>query len=131
MKERVKKELDRIEKLDVIQKVDKPTDWVNAIIVFEKANGKLRICLDPRPVDQMIKRQHYRLPTAEEIISQMAEEKFFSKLDASNQVTGISKLMKSLQSYLRLEQLSVDTSLSGCPMGFIQPVKYFRRKYQG
>ena len=46
MKKRVKKELDRIEKLGVIKKVDKPTDWVNAMVVIEKTNGKLKICLD-------------------------------------------------------------------------------------
>ena len=68
----------------MIKNVDKPTDWVNAMVVIEKTNGKLRICLDPRPLNQAIKRQHYRLPTAEEIISQMAGAKFFSKLDASN-----------------------------------------------
>ena len=84
MKERVKKELDRMEKLGVIEKVDKPTDWVNAMVVIEKINGKLKICLDSRPSNQAIKRQCYRLPTAEEIISQMAGAKFFSKRDASN-----------------------------------------------
>ena len=84
MKERVKKELDRMEKLGVTEEADKPTDWVNAMVVVEKTNGKLRICLDPRLLNQAIKRQHYRLPTATEIISEMAGAKFFSKLDASN-----------------------------------------------
>ena len=73
-----------MEKLAVIEKVDKPTYWVNAMIVVEKTNGKLRICLDPRLLNQVIERQHYRLPTAEEIISQMAGAKFFCKLDAGN-----------------------------------------------
>ena len=84
MKERVKKELDRMEKLGVTEEADKPTDWVNAMVVVEKTNGKLRICFDPRLLNQAIKRQHYRLPTAAEIISEMAGAKFFSKLDASN-----------------------------------------------
>ena len=54
------------------------------MVVVEKPNGKLRICLDPRPLNQATKRQHYRLPAAEKIISQMARAKFFFKLDASN-----------------------------------------------
>ena len=73
-----------MEEMDVIEKVEKATDWVNALVVGEKPSGKLRISLDPRPLNKAIKRQHYRLPTAEEIISQMSGARFFSKLDASN-----------------------------------------------
>ena len=54
------------------------------MVAIKKANGKLRICLDPTPLNQVIKRKHYRLPAAEEIISQMAGAKFFSKLVANN-----------------------------------------------
>ena len=28
--------------LDIIKPVQKPTDWVNGLVVVEKANGKLR-----------------------------------------------------------------------------------------
>ena len=84
LKDRLKKELDHMETMGIIEKVEKSTDWVNALVVVEKPNGKLRICLDPRPLNQAIKRQHYRLPTTEEIISEMAGAKVFSKLDASN-----------------------------------------------
>ena len=41
------------------------------------------VCLDPRDLNQAIKRQHYKLPTAKDILSQMAGTKYFSKLDAS------------------------------------------------
>ena len=84
LRDKLKKELDRMEKMDVIEKVEKSTDWVNAAVVVEKPNGKLRVCLNPRPLNQAIKCQHHRLPTAEEIISQMSGATTFSKLDASN-----------------------------------------------
>ena len=84
LKDPLKKELDRMEKLGIIEKVEKSTDWVNALVVVSKPNGKLRVCLDPRPLNQAIKRHHYRLPTAEEIISQMNGAQFFTKLDASD-----------------------------------------------
>ena len=58
--------------MGIIEKVEKSTDWVNALVLVEKPNGKLRVCPDPRPLNQAIKRQHYRLPTTEEIISQMS-----------------------------------------------------------
>ena len=84
LKNRLKEELTKMEDMGVIEKVEKATDWVNALVVAEKPNGKLRICLDPRPLNKAIKRQHYRLPTSEEIFSMMTGAQVFSKIDASN-----------------------------------------------
>ena len=72
-----------MEKKGVIRKVDVPTDWVNSIAIVEKpGTGKLRICLDPRHLNQAIKREHYQLPTVEEIATRVSGAKVFSKLDA-------------------------------------------------
>ena len=32
--------------LDIIKTVDEPTDWINGLVIVEKWNGKLQICLD-------------------------------------------------------------------------------------
>ena len=84
LRDRLKEELSRMEKLNVIQKVEHPTEWVNALVTVEKPNGKLRVCLDPRPLNKAIKRQHFRLPTTEEILNSLHGATVFSKLDASN-----------------------------------------------
>ena len=84
LKSKLKEELQRMIKLDIIEPVEKPTDWVNALVIVSKLNCKMRICLDPRPLNKAIKRQHHELPTAEEIISEMSGAQFFTKLDASN-----------------------------------------------
>ena len=83
-RDKFKKELDRMEKMDAIEKVEKSTDCVNAAVVVEKPNSKLRVCFDPRHLNQAIKREHHCLPTAEEIISQMSGATTFNKLNASN-----------------------------------------------
>ena len=70
--------------MKIIEFVDGPTDWVNALVIAEKPNGKLRICLDPRPLNQAIKRHHFPIPTAEEVFSNMKGAQVFSKLDASS-----------------------------------------------
>ena len=80
---KLKEELDRMVDLKVIAPVDKPTDWVNSIVIVKKSNGKLRVCLDPRSLNVAIKRQHFKLPTREEIMSKFAGATVFSKLDAS------------------------------------------------
>ena len=84
LKPKLKKELKRMVDLEIIEQVEKPTDWVNALAMVSKPNGDLRICLDPRHLNKAIKRQHHRLPTAEEIISEMAGACYFSKCDASS-----------------------------------------------
>lgn len=68
--------------MNIITKVTEPTDWVSSLVVVHKPNGALRVCLDPHNLN--IKRHHHKLPTAEEILSQMSGAKYFSKLDASN-----------------------------------------------
>ena len=84
LKDKLKEELHRMMKLEIIDPVEKPTDWVNSLVIVSEPTGKLRICLDPRPLNKAIKRQHHKLPTAEEIISQMHGAHYFTKLDASN-----------------------------------------------
>ena len=83
LRERVKAELDDMEKLGVICKVEEPTDWVNSMAIAEKPDGSLRICLDPRHLNKAIKREHFQLPTIEDITTCTANAKWCTKLDAN------------------------------------------------
>ncbi|KAL5253009.1 hypothetical protein ACHWQZ_G015688, partial [Mnemiopsis leidyi] len=47
----VKNELNRMQTLGVMTKVDEPTEWVNSVVVV-KQPGKLRICLDPTDLNR-------------------------------------------------------------------------------
>ncbi len=84
LKPKLKEELQRMVDMQVIEPVSGPSDWVNSMVIVEKANGKLRICLDPKDLNHVIKRHHLQLPTAEEITARMADACFFTKLDASS-----------------------------------------------
>jgi len=85
LREPLKLTLEEMERKNVIRKVDKPTEWVSSLVVVEKPKSrKLRICLDPRNLNQAIKREHYQLPTIEDITTRMAGAKVFSKLDANH-----------------------------------------------
>ena len=79
LRDRVKAELDGMEKKRVVRKVEEPTDWVNSMAVVEKPNGSLWICLDPRQLNNAIKREHFQLPTIEDITTRMVN----AKLDAN------------------------------------------------
>ena len=67
-----------------IKAVNEPTAWVNSMVVNEKRSGRLRICIDPRDLNKAIRREHYQLPTQQEITSRLTGAKFFSKLDATS-----------------------------------------------
>ena len=53
-------------------------------MIVEKQSGSIRICLDPKDLNQPIKRGHFPLQTADEILADMAGAQYFSKLDASS-----------------------------------------------
>ena len=69
----------------IIQKVDGPMAWVNSMVVNEKRSGKLRICMDPRDLNKAILREHYQLPTQQDITGRLTGAKYFSKLDATSE----------------------------------------------
>lgn len=83
LKRKVKHELEKMEREEVIEKIEEPTDWVNSMVVVEKPN-KVRICLDPRDLNRAIKRPHYPMKTVEEVATQLNGATIFSKLDASS-----------------------------------------------
>ena len=84
IRSKVKTELQRMERLNVIEKIDEPTEWVNSMAVVVKPNGKLRICIDPRDLNQAIRREYYPMTTIEEIVAHTPNAKIFSVLDASS-----------------------------------------------
>ena len=79
---KVKEHLDKMECLGVITHVDEPTDWVSSITYIQKANGELRLCLDPHNLNEAIRHNHHKMPTVEEVTHEFAHSRFFTKLDA-------------------------------------------------
>ena len=83
LRQKVRDELDRMEQIGVIDRVREPTDWVNSMVTAIKPNGKLRICIDPRDLNQAIKREHYPMPTIEDVLTRIPKASVFSVLDAT------------------------------------------------
>ena len=73
-----------MEELGVIRKVEEPTEWVSSLVVVEKPNGKVRLCLDPRDLNKAIQREHYPMQTVEEVAAELSDAKVFSVLDATS-----------------------------------------------
>ena len=77
----LKEKLTDMEKRGIIEKVSKPTEWLSSLVIVKKP-GKLRICLDPRPLNKAIKRPHYMLPTIDDILPKLTKARVFTVLDA-------------------------------------------------
>ena len=58
-KKRLEEELARLEEASVIKKEEEPTDWVSSLVVAEKPNGKLRVCIDPQHHNKALKRSYH------------------------------------------------------------------------
>ena len=64
-------------------KVSEPTEWVNSLVIIEKVNGKIRLRIDPKALNKAIQREHFQLPSKEEILSELVGARFFTKMDAA------------------------------------------------
>ena len=51
-----KKELGEMINLGVIIPVSEPTDWDSRVAYSQKSNGRWRLCLDPKDLNQAVKR---------------------------------------------------------------------------
>lgn len=81
IKDKLKTEIDRLTKREVISPVEEPTDWVSSMISVLKPNGTMRLCIDPKNLNCALKRSHYPLPTIEELLPELSKAKVFSKAD--------------------------------------------------
>jgi transposase InsO family protein len=83
-KEKVEQELNRLEKLGVIEET-KHCDWAAPIVPVTKPDGSIRICGDYKlTVNKFARVDHYPLPKISELLSSLVGGKCFSKLDLSN-----------------------------------------------
>ncbi|XP_063446850.1 uncharacterized protein K02A2.6-like [Mytilus trossulus] len=83
IKEKLKSELERLTKLEIIKPVSTPTPWVSSLVTVVKPD-KLRICIDPKHLNQQLKRSHYPLPTIDDLLPELSRAKVFSVVDAKN-----------------------------------------------
>ena len=126
LRPKIQAELNQMEELDVIEKVEEATDWVNSMVTIVKPNGSLRICIDPRDLNKAIKREPYPMSTIEEIVTRMPNAKVFSVLDASSGFWQV----KLDPSCAHLTHLLDGTCLSASPLDYHHPRTFFKGSCQ-
>ena len=85
MKEAVEAKLKSLVQLGVLAEVEEPTDWISNMTAVWKADKKqVRVCLDPRDLNRAVKRNHFNMPTVDDILPCLTKAKVFSLLDAKD-----------------------------------------------
>ena len=80
----VKTELDKLQSLGVIKRVDEPTPWCAPIVVVPKKNKNIRLCVDLTRLNEAVLREQYTLPAIDHMLARIAGVKVFSKLDCNS-----------------------------------------------
>ena len=84
MRDDVIKKVKELEAAGILSKVEDPTDWISSQVAVRKPNGTIRLCLDPKDLNKAIVRNHYQIPTLDDVLPRLAKAKCFSLLDAKD-----------------------------------------------
>ena len=79
-------------KLGILEEIKEHTDWVNSYVIVEKDTGnhhspnhtvkkKLRICLDPRDLNEALEREPYHTHSVDEITAKLQGMTVFTIVD--------------------------------------------------
>ena len=84
VREKLETELDRLVELEALAPVDQPTEWTNQFVAIMKKSGDVRICIDPKPLNEALRRERYQLLVLDEILPELSKARVFSKVDLSS-----------------------------------------------
>ena len=61
--------------------IDEPTGWVSPVVIANKPDGNIRLCVDMTEPNKAIKRVHHVIPTIDDIKYKVNGAIIFSKID--------------------------------------------------
>ncbi|MCG8430742.1 MAG: RNA-directed DNA polymerase, partial [Candidatus Omnitrophica bacterium] len=80
----IEDEVERLDRLDIIEDVYGPTPWVSPIVTVPKKSGGIRICVDMREANKAIQRERHVIPTLDDLVNDLNGATVFSTLDLSS-----------------------------------------------
>ena len=87
--------MDHLEGLNIMTPVNVPISWISATVVTLKKYGNVRLCVDLKPLNQALKRNHYPLPTIEDVLPVLSNARCITVLDAKNGFWHVSLVEES------------------------------------
>ncbi|UYV64129.1 K02A2.6-like [Cordylochernes scorpioides] len=80
----VQSELEKMVKQGIITKIYHETEWSHPMVVVKKKSGQIRICLDPRKLNQALVRRHFQTPAPSELLHQIPKADYYTVLDVKS-----------------------------------------------
>lgn len=84
LEDAVNKKLDDLLERDIIEKKTGPASWVSPLVVANKANGEIRLCVDLRRVNQAVIRERHPMPVIEDVLAKVGRGNVWSTLDVKD-----------------------------------------------
>jgi hypothetical protein len=84
LREATERELKRMERLGVIERVEDYREWCAGMVVAPKTNGDVRICVDLTTLNRSVKRENKPLPRVDETLALLERSRMFSKMGANS-----------------------------------------------
>ena len=81
LRDKLSTKLGELVELDIIEKVSGPSLWDSPVVVVPKPSGDIRLWVDMRQANMAVKRERFPIPTIDEVLQDLNQSKFFSKLD--------------------------------------------------
>ena len=81
LRDKVKKYVEELVSMDIIEPVKGLTPWVGPVLVVPQQNDKIRLCVDMHRANEVIIRERYPIPTVDEVLQSLNQSTVFSKLD--------------------------------------------------
>lgn len=81
IKDRLLNKLNDLEIKGIISKLNEPVEWLSNLVIVEKPDKSLRLCMDPKELNKVIEREYFLIPTLEEISVKLQGKKYFTVLD--------------------------------------------------
>ena len=81
-RQEVAKQLDRMQKDDVIQPSQSP--WASPVVLVQKKDGSHRFCVDYRGLNSVNKQETFPLLRIDDLLDQLGGSKYFSTLDLAS-----------------------------------------------
>ena len=81
LQDKVKTQISSLVERGVLALETEPTEWVSQMALAEKSNGDIRICIDPAPLNEALMREHYKLPTLDDVLCHLNGARLFTKVD--------------------------------------------------
>ena len=109
-----KKQLNEMLDAGVITEVHEATPWINSFVIVETVKDgkkKLRICLDPKPLNKAIMHEPYITHTPDDVYHKLANAKYITVIDFKKSFWQF--VLDEESSYLTTPHLDVIATL-GC-----------------